>query len=68
MVWIAGQQLQGGKYVIEQILGQGGFGITYKARHALLNNLVVIKTPTKACTTIQNIPNMSSDLSMKDSD
>jgi serine/threonine protein kinase len=48
MVWIAGQQLQGGKYVIEQILGQGGFGITYKARHALLNNLVVIKTPNES--------------------
>jgi serine/threonine protein kinase len=48
MVWIAGQQLQSGKYVIEQILGQGGFGITYKARHALLNNLVVIKTPNES--------------------
>jgi serine/threonine protein kinase len=43
MIWISGQPLQGGKYVIEQVLGQGGFGITYKARHALLKNPVVIK-------------------------
>jgi serine/threonine protein kinase len=45
MVWASGQQLQDGKYVIEQVLGQGGFGITYKAKHSILNNSVVIKTP-----------------------
>ncbi|MDJ0734204.1 MAG: bifunctional serine/threonine-protein kinase/formylglycine-generating enzyme family protein [Nostocaceae cyanobacterium] len=48
MVWASGQQLQGGKYVIEQVLGQGGFGITYKARHSILNNFVVIKTPNES--------------------
>ncbi len=47
MVWASGQQLQGGKYIIEQVLGQGGFGITYKAKHTFLNNLVVIKTPNE---------------------
>ncbi|MBC1240733.1 serine/threonine-protein kinase [Nostoc sp. 2RC] len=47
MPWIAGQQLQGGKYVIEQFLGQGGFGITYKALHVELNQTVVIKTPNE---------------------
>ncbi|PLZ81175.1 serine/threonine protein kinase [Fischerella thermalis] len=47
MVWVPGQKLQGDKYIIEQVLGQGGFGITYKARHTFLNNLVVIKTPNE---------------------
>ncbi|WP_445629572.1 serine/threonine protein kinase [Nostoc sp. DSM 114167] len=47
MPWIAGQQLQSGKYVIETVLGQGGFGITYKALHVELNQIVVIKTPNE---------------------
>ncbi|MBG1269649.1 serine/threonine protein kinase, partial [Nostoc sp. WHI] len=47
MPWIAGQQLQGGKYVIEKVLGQGGFGITYKALDIELQRTVVIKTPNE---------------------
>jgi tRNA A-37 threonylcarbamoyl transferase component Bud32 len=47
MPWINGQKLQGGKYVIEDVLGQGGFGITYKALHVVLNQTVVIKTPNE---------------------
>jgi len=47
MVWATGKQLQGGKYVIQGVLGQGGFGITYKARHESLNHNVVIKTPNE---------------------
>lgn len=30
-------------YVIESVLGQGGFGVVYKAHHALLHETVVIK-------------------------
>lgn len=30
-------------YVIESVMGQGGFGVVYKARHAHLNEQVVIK-------------------------
>ncbi|MEH1866468.1 MAG: serine/threonine-protein kinase [Nostoc sp.] len=45
MPWTAGQHLHGGKYEIEEKLGQGGFGITYKALHIELNRTVVIKTP-----------------------
>ncbi|MEJ1932101.1 serine/threonine-protein kinase, partial [Nostoc sp. NIES-2111] len=47
MPWIAGQQLQRGKYVVEGVLGQGGFGITYKALQVSLNRRVVIKTPNE---------------------
>jgi serine/threonine protein kinase len=32
MVWASGQKLQGSKYIIEQQLGEGGFGMTYRAR------------------------------------
>ena len=35
--------LQGGKYRIERVLGQGGFGITYLADQSTLNRYVAIK-------------------------
>ncbi len=38
-----GMTLQGGKYVIERVLGQGGFGITYLAKHSFLEKQVAIK-------------------------
>ena len=47
MTWVTGQKLQNGKYIIQQVLGQGGFGITYKALQVNLNRPVVIKTPNE---------------------
>lgn len=41
---LTGKTLQGGKYTLEQELGRGGFGITYKATHHYLHSTVVIKT------------------------
>ena len=38
-----GKLLQGGKYEIISYVGSGGFGCTYKARHAMLNTTVAIK-------------------------
>ena len=35
--------LQGGKYRIERVLGQGGFGITYMAIQVSSNRQVAIK-------------------------
>ncbi|MFM7581047.1 MAG: serine/threonine protein kinase, partial [Microcystaceae cyanobacterium] len=45
MVWQAGHLLNNGKYEIIEVLGRGGFGLTYKARHRQLIMEVVIKTP-----------------------
>lgn len=41
---LVGKTLQGGKYTLEQELGRGGFGVTYKATHHYLEQVVVIKT------------------------
>ncbi|MBE9144702.1 serine/threonine-protein kinase [Planktothrix mougeotii] len=52
-MWTPGYQLRQRPYVIETILGQGGFGITYKAKHLTLNHQVVLKTPNAG---LQNDP------------
>jgi eukaryotic-like serine/threonine-protein kinase len=44
------------QYVIEKVIGEGGFGITYKARHQDLNFPVVIKTPNSRLCRDTNYP------------
>lgn len=41
---LIGKTLQGGKYTLEELLGQGGFGVTFRATHHYLGQPVVIKT------------------------
>lgn len=41
---LTGKTLHGGKYLVGEKLGRGGFGTTYKATHLFLNQIVVIKT------------------------
>ncbi len=39
-----GNALQGGKYRLDALLSQGGFGVTYRATHTLLDQTIVLKT------------------------
>ncbi|MEL7054264.1 MAG: serine/threonine-protein kinase, partial [Cyanobacteria bacterium J06588_5] len=41
---LIGKSLQGGKYKLEDVLGRGGFGLTFRAHQNYLDQLVVIKT------------------------
>ncbi|HEY9846593.1 MAG TPA: hypothetical protein V6D03_10385, partial [Candidatus Caenarcaniphilales bacterium] len=41
---LIGKTLQDGKYTLEEVLGRGGFGITFRATHHYLNQVIVIKT------------------------
>ncbi|NJN30550.1 MAG: protein kinase [Synechococcales cyanobacterium RM1_1_8] len=45
--WV-GKTLQDGKYSLDAVLGEGGFGITFRATHHYLNQTVVIKTLNQA--------------------
>jgi serine/threonine-protein kinase len=44
MTALIGKTLQSGKYTLDAELGCGGFGVTYKATHHFLHQVVVIKT------------------------
>ncbi|MFM6575842.1 MAG: GUN4 domain-containing protein [Dolichospermum sp.] len=44
------------QYIIEKVIGEGGFGITYKAKHQDLNFPVVIKTPNSRLCRDANYP------------
>jgi len=45
---LIGKSLQDGNYTIDQELGRGGFGVTFKATHHYLGQTVVIKTLNEA--------------------
>jgi|GEM_PF-1355672 len=43
--WQKGKHLNNGKYVVDRLLGIGGYGITYKVINTETNELFAIKTP-----------------------
>jgi serine/threonine protein kinase len=53
---LIGKTLQGGKYTLNAELGRGGFGITFKATHHYLNQVVVVKTLNEALRNDRNFP------------
>jgi serine/threonine protein kinase len=44
IIWQPGQQIKNGRFIIQNILGTGGFGITYKALEPSTRKLYAIKT------------------------
>ncbi len=54
---LIGKTLQGGKYTLEQELGRGGFGITFRATHRYLGQFVVIKTLNESLRQQRSIAN-----------
>lgn len=47
--WQPGTRINNDKYIVEQILGSGGFGITYKVRESRTNKQFAIKTLNYQC-------------------
>jgi len=43
-LWTPNQELKNGKFLIQKVLGGGGFGVTYSALDTTKDKLVVIKT------------------------
>ncbi|MEN9202560.1 MAG: serine/threonine-protein kinase [Thermostichus sp. DG02_2_bins_29] len=56
MAWAVGEKLQGGRYRLESILGEGGFGITYCAWDDLRADQVVIKVLNDSLTRDPDYP------------
>ena len=53
---LIGKSLQAGKYTLEKEIGRGGFGLTFRAVHNRLGQIVVIKTLNE---TWWDAPNLS---------
>lgn len=55
---LIGTTLSNGKYTLQEEIGQGGFGVTYKAIHHFLDQTVVIKTLNESLRSQSNFPDL----------
>lgn len=55
---LIGTTLSNGKYTLEEEIGQGGFGVTYKAIHHFLDQIVVIKTLNESLRSERNFSDL----------
>ncbi|BAU10816.1 serine/threonine protein kinase [Leptolyngbya sp. NIES-3755] len=55
---LIGTTLSNGKYTLQEEIGQGGFGVTYKAIHHFLEQTVVIKTLNESLRSQPNFPDL----------
>ena len=55
---LIGKPLQGGKYKLDEVLGRGGFGLTFRAHQTYLDQVVVIKTLNESHWDADNIDDL----------
>jgi serine/threonine protein kinase len=60
--WQQGYPLQTGRYIIQQTLGEGGFGVVYRARDTQLDRDVVIKTLNRKLQQDEGFEKLQEDL------
>ena len=55
---LIGKPLQGGKYKLDEVLGRGGFGLTFRAHQTYLDQVVVVKTLNESYWDAPNISDL----------
>lgn len=55
---LIGKPLQGRKYKLDEVLGRGGFGLTFRAHQTYLDQVVVIKTLNESYWDAPNIDDL----------
>ena len=58
--WKTGDKLNNGKFVVEELLGSGGFGVTYKIKQTRTNKLFALKTLNELARSKPDFPQLQS--------